>query len=111
MNNVENICTFAFLIVSLIFLTIGIETKRKLYYSISIGVVGFYLAYVIYLINKNGISLFFVIQHMSALLVLISSYLYIDEDSDGKSKRNKILNRMRISFTLLMMVAVYSRMS
>lgn len=106
MNNFETICTFAFLILSSIFLLIGANTKRKSYYSISIGIVGLYLAFVISLMNKNGIDLFFVIQHMSALLALMCCYLFVEEE---KSKRNKILNRMSIGFTFLMMVGIFFR--
>lgn len=105
MNFFENMCTFIFVIISGVFLTIGAEKKSNLYYSLSIGLIGLYLIFIVYLVDKNGITLSFIIQHMSALLVLVCCYLYEDKE---KSKRNKILSKLTIGFTILFMLSTRS---
>ena len=97
---------FIFVIISRVFLTIAAEKKSNLYYSLSIGVIGLYLIFIVYLVDENGITLSFVIQHMSALLVLGCGYLYEDKE---KSKRNKILSKLTTGFIILFMLSMFTR--
>lgn len=103
--NIEVICTFIFLIASPSFLILSLVTKKRVYLYISIILVGLYIAYVIYLINKNGITLLFMIHHTLVLFALFISYLYTDEDNK-KGNRNRILNKVILVLCLLLIFTI-----
>lgn len=105
MNNFESMC-FIFVIISRVLIIIGAEKNSNLYYSLSIGVIGLYLVFIVYLVDENGITISFVIQHMSALLVLGFGYLFEDKE---KSKRNKILSKLTTGFIILFMLSMFTR--
>lgn len=103
--NSEVIYTFIFLIASPIFLILSLETQKRVYLYISISLVGLYLIFVIYLINKNGITLLFMIHHILVFLALVTSYLYTDEDNKN-GNRNSILKKVTLGLCLLIIFTI-----
>lgn len=104
--NIEVICTFIFLIAISIFLILSLETQKRIYLYISMSLVGLYLVFVIYLINKNGITLLFIIHHSSIFLFFITSYLYTNEDNKKGNRRNSILKKVNLGLCLLIMFTI-----
>ena len=105
--NSEVIYTFIFLIASPVFLILSLETQKRVYFYISISIVGLYLVYMIYLINKHDITALFIIHHLFVLIALGISYLYVDEENE-KRNRNKILNKVVVGLALLIIFTIPS---
>lgn len=97
----EIIYTIAFLIASPIFLILSLETKKRLFFFISISLVGLYVIYVIYLMSKQDVTFIFLLHHITVFLALITPYFYISETETEKDKRNKYLNRIILILCLL----------
>lgn len=100
----EIIYTIAFLIASPIFLILSLETKKRLFFFISISLVGLYVIYVIYVIylmSKQDVTFIFLLHHITVFLALITPYFYISETETEKDKRNKYLNRIILILCLL----------
>ena len=68
---------------------LGIEKKNNNYYRFSFVFFILYIFFVIYLIIKNGINIFMILQHAALTLGIICVYLL---ENDEKDRENKIVN-------------------
>lgn len=104
--NIEVIYTFIFVIAISFFLILSLETQKRIYLYIHISLVGLYLVFVIYLINKNGITLLLIIHHSSIFLCFITSYLYTNEDNKKENRRDSILKKVHLGLCFLIMFTI-----
>ncbi|WP_150284410.1 hypothetical protein [Rummeliibacillus sp. TYF-LIM-RU47] len=106
MPTVEIIGSVVLIAITVLLMILGIEKKKKNYYKFSFVFFIIYILFVIYLIIKNGINIFMIIQHAALVLAIICCYLL---ENDENERENKIANVFIKILPFLALLMVFMR--